>query len=44
MTRRAAAFPAAPLGGVPAMVEAELYDRLLLIETVVAVLGRRPAA
>jgi hypothetical protein len=44
MARRAAAFPAAPLGGVAAMVEAELQDRLLLIETVVADLGHRPAA
>ena len=39
MARRAAAFHAASLGGVPAMVEAELHDRLLLIETVVADLG-----
>ena len=44
MARRAAAFPEAPLGGVPAMVEAELHDRLLLIETVVADLARRRAA
>jgi len=44
MARRAAAFPEAPLGGVPAMVEAELHDRLLLIERIVADLGYRPAA
>ena len=40
----AAGFPTAPLGSVPAMVESELQDRLLLIETVVADLRRRPAA
>lgn len=42
--RRAAGHPAAPLGAVPAMVEAELEGRLLLIETVAADVSRRPAA
>ena len=42
--RRAAVHPAAPLGAVPAMVEAELQDRLVLIETVIADLHDRPAA
>ena len=37
-------FRTAPLGGVPAMVEAELHDRLMLIEMVVADLRHRPAA
>ncbi len=41
---RAAGYPTAPLGSVPAMVEAELHDRLLLIERVVADLRHRPAA
>jgi hypothetical protein len=41
---RAAAFRAAPLGSVPAMVEAELHERLALIEAVVADLRHRPAA
>lgn len=41
---RAAAYPAAPLGSVPAMVEAELQERLALIEAVVADLRHRPAA
>lgn len=42
--QRAAGFRSAPLGAVSAMVEAELHDRLLLIETVVADLRHRPAA
>ena len=41
---RASAHPTAPLGSVPAMVEAELHDRLLLIEAVAADLRHRPAA
>ena len=41
---RAACFSTAPVGSVPAMVEAELHDRLLLIETIVAGLRHRPAA
>ena len=40
----AAGFPTAPLGSVPALVESELQDRLLLIESVVADLRRRFAA
>ena len=40
----AAGFPTAPLGSVPALVESELEDRLLLIESVVADLQRRFAA
>ena len=44
MAQRVAVFYAAPLGDVPAMVRAELDDRLLLIETVVADLRRPPAA
>ena len=40
----AAGFPTAPLGSVPALVESELEDRLLLIESVVADLRRRSAA
>jgi hypothetical protein len=41
---RAASYPAAPLGSVPAMVEAELHERLALIEAVVADLRHRRAA
>jgi hypothetical protein len=41
---RAADHPAAPLGAVPALVESELQDRLLVIETVIADLHERPAA
>gem|GEM_PF-4668489 len=33
---RAAAHPTAPLGAVPAMVQSELQDRLIGIETVIA--------
>jgi len=33
-----------PLGSVPALVESELEDRLLLIESVIADLQRRFAA
>ena len=40
----AAGFPTAPLGSVPALVESELEDRLLLIESVVADLRCRSAA
>ena len=42
--RRAAAFPSAPLGGVPALVDAELHERLAIVEAVVADLRHRPAA
>ena len=44
LAQRAADHPAAPLGAVPAMVESELQDRLMLIETVIADLHERPAA
>jgi hypothetical protein len=40
----AAGFPMTPLGSVPALVESELEDRLLLIESVVADLRCRSAA
>jgi hypothetical protein len=36
VSRRVADHPCAPLGAVPAMVESELQDRLLVIETVIA--------
>jgi hypothetical protein len=36
VSRRVADHPSAPLGAVPAMVESELQDRLLVIETVIA--------
>ena len=44
VAQRAADHPAAPLGAVPAMVESELEDRLLVIETVLADLRGRSAA
>jgi hypothetical protein len=44
LARQAAEFPTGPLGGVPALVESELEERLLLIETVVADLRCRSTA
>ena len=43
-SRRAATFPSAPLGRVPAMVEAELQEQLALVEAVVTDLRHCSAA